>query len=140
MRDDQDFNIQFVQIIKNERGLYDKTLPEYRSKEEHEKIWNKISEQVNESGRLKQNCSWNVKNTTELLIRKERRFKNFYRKFKNAFYIERGKTAFHRIQKACDVLIVRSFRNIHRTNVKLFCKSYTKHWFAIVLMLYVIVG
>lgn len=57
MRDDQDFNIQFVQIIKNERSLYDKTLPEYRSKEEHEKIWNKISEQVNESGRLKQNSS-----------------------------------------------------------------------------------
>lgn len=50
MRDDQDFNIHFVKIIQSERSLYDKSLPEYRSKEEHEKIWQKISGQVNESG------------------------------------------------------------------------------------------
>lgn len=67
MRDDQDFNIQFVQIIKNERSLYDKTLPEYRSKEEHEKIWAKISTQVNESGKLNQQSIRNIKNTTKLI-------------------------------------------------------------------------
>ena len=52
MRDDQDFNIQFVQIIKRERSLYDKTLPEYRSKDEHDKIWQKVADEVNESGKL----------------------------------------------------------------------------------------
>lgn len=51
MRDDQDFNIHFVQIIEKERSLYDKTLPEYRSKDEHERIWQKISTEVNESGK-----------------------------------------------------------------------------------------
>ncbi|XP_055294926.1 uncharacterized protein LOC129564802 [Sitodiplosis mosellana] len=49
MRDDQDFNIHFVKIIERERSLYDKSLPEYRSKEEHERIWQKISTEVNES-------------------------------------------------------------------------------------------
>lgn len=52
MRDDQDFNIHFVKIIENERSLYDKSLPEYRSKEEHERIWQKISTEVNESGKF----------------------------------------------------------------------------------------
>lgn len=52
MRDDQDFNINFVKIIENERSLYDKSLPEYRSKEEHERIWQKISTEVNESGKF----------------------------------------------------------------------------------------
>lgn len=51
MRDDQDFNIHFVKIIERERSLYDKSLPEYRSKEEHERIWQKISTEVNESGK-----------------------------------------------------------------------------------------
>ncbi|XP_031616957.1 uncharacterized protein LOC116336899 [Contarinia nasturtii] len=49
MRDDQEFNIMFVKIIERERSLYDKSLPEYRSKEEHERIWLKISTEVNES-------------------------------------------------------------------------------------------
>lgn len=52
MRDDQDFNIHFVKIIERERSLYDKSLPEYRSKEEHERIWQKISTEVNESGKM----------------------------------------------------------------------------------------
>lgn len=52
MRDDQDFNIHFVKIIERERSLYDKSLPEYRSKEEHERIWQKISTEVNESGKI----------------------------------------------------------------------------------------
>lgn len=51
MRDDQDFNISFVRIIAKERALYDKTLPEYRCKDEHERIWQKISAEVNESGK-----------------------------------------------------------------------------------------
>lgn len=51
MRDDQEFNIQFVKIVEKERTLYDKSMPEYRSKEEHEKVWMKISEQINESGK-----------------------------------------------------------------------------------------
>lgn len=52
MRDDQDFNIHFVKIIEHERSLYDKSMPEYRSKEEHERIWQKISAEVNESGKF----------------------------------------------------------------------------------------
>lgn len=55
MRDDQDFNIHFVKIIEKERCLYDKTLPEYRSKDEHDRIWQKISTEVNESGELQRN-------------------------------------------------------------------------------------
>lgn len=54
MRDDQDFNINFVKIIEKERCLYDKTLPEYRSKDEHDRIWQRISTEVNESGKFKQ--------------------------------------------------------------------------------------
>lgn len=51
MRDDQEFNIRFVQIIKNERCLYDKTIPEYRCKEEHDRIWQKVATEANESGK-----------------------------------------------------------------------------------------
>lgn len=54
MRDDQDFNIRFVQIIKNARCLYDKSLPEYRSKEEHDRVWQKVAQEANESGKKKQ--------------------------------------------------------------------------------------
>lgn len=50
MRDDQDFNIMFVRIIEKERILYDKSLPEYRSKDEHDRVWQKIANEVNESG------------------------------------------------------------------------------------------
>lgn len=50
MRDDQEFNVQFVKTVEKERTLYDKSLPEYRSKEEHEKVWMRVSEQINESG------------------------------------------------------------------------------------------
>lgn len=52
MRDDQEFNINFVKIIEKERCLYDKTLSEYRSKEVHDQIWKKISNEVKESGEL----------------------------------------------------------------------------------------
>lgn len=51
MRDDQDFNIEFIKIVEKERTLYDKSVPEYRSKEEHDKAWQKISEQINERGK-----------------------------------------------------------------------------------------
>lgn len=54
MRDDQDFNINFVKIIEKERCLYDKTLPGYRSKDDHDRIWERISTEVNESGKLNQ--------------------------------------------------------------------------------------
>lgn len=52
MRDDQEFNINFVKIIEKERCLYDKTLSEYRSKEVHDQIWKRISSEVKESGEL----------------------------------------------------------------------------------------
>lgn len=51
MRDDQDFNIMFVKIIEKERILYDKSLAEYRSKDEHDRVWQKIASEVHESGR-----------------------------------------------------------------------------------------
>lgn len=51
MRDDQDFNINFVQIIQKEPSLYDKSLAEYRNKDEHERIWQKVGKEVNESGK-----------------------------------------------------------------------------------------
>lgn len=50
MRDDQDFNILFVRIIEKERILYDKALPEYRSKDEHDRVWQRIASEVKESG------------------------------------------------------------------------------------------
>lgn len=50
MRDDQDFNIMFVKIIEKERILYDKSLPEYRSKDEHDRVWQKIANEVHENG------------------------------------------------------------------------------------------
>lgn len=52
MRDDQEFNINFVKIIERERCLYDKTMSEYRSKDMHDQIWKKISTEVKESGKL----------------------------------------------------------------------------------------
>lgn len=52
MRDDQEFNINFVKIIEKERCLYDKNMPEYRSKDMHDQIWKKISDEVKESGTL----------------------------------------------------------------------------------------
>lgn len=49
-RDDHAFNINFVQLVKNEKCLYDKSLPEYRNKDEHDKAWEKIANNVNENG------------------------------------------------------------------------------------------
>lgn len=51
MRDDHDFNINFVKLIEKERCLYDKNVTEYRSKEMHEQIWRKIADDVNDSGK-----------------------------------------------------------------------------------------
>ncbi|XP_037034020.1 uncharacterized protein LOC119072823 [Bradysia coprophila] len=48
-RDDHAFNINFVKIIKKKRCLYDKTLPEYRNKDEHEKAWEQIASELNEN-------------------------------------------------------------------------------------------
>lgn len=72
MRDDQDFNIHFVKIIENERSLYDKTLPEYRSKEEHERIWQKISTEVNESGKFSQTHNEYILRPSSSTLRQER--------------------------------------------------------------------
>lgn len=51
MRDDQEFNINFVKIVQKYRCLFDKTLPEYRSKDDHERIWNKVAQEAKESGK-----------------------------------------------------------------------------------------
>lgn len=51
MRDDHEFNIHFVKLIEKERCLYDKSLPEYRSKDMHEQIWRQIAAEVNDSGK-----------------------------------------------------------------------------------------
>lgn len=51
-RDDHAFNINFVQLVKTQGCLYDKTLPEYRNKDEHDKAWEKIALEVNENGEL----------------------------------------------------------------------------------------
>lgn len=51
MRDDHEFNIHFVKLIEKERSLYDKSLPEYRSKDMHEQIWRQIAAEVNDSGK-----------------------------------------------------------------------------------------
>lgn len=53
MRDDQEFNINFVKIVQKYRCLFDKTLPEYRSKDDHERIWNKVAQESKESGKFK---------------------------------------------------------------------------------------
>lgn len=50
MRDDIEFNIRFVKLIEKERCIYDKAIPEYRSKDAQDKAWNKIGIEINESG------------------------------------------------------------------------------------------
>lgn len=52
-RDDHAFNINFVQLVKKQGCLYDKTLPEYRNKDEHDKAWEKIALEVNENGEFR---------------------------------------------------------------------------------------
>lgn len=52
MRDDQEFNINFVKIVQKYRCLFDKNLPEYRSKDDHERIWNKVAQEAKESGKF----------------------------------------------------------------------------------------
>lgn len=60
MRDDQEFNINFVKIIERERCLYDKTMSEYRSKDMHDQIWKKISTEVKESGKSRLVFTWQM--------------------------------------------------------------------------------
>lgn len=49
MNTDEDFNIKFVQIIKQHRCLYDKKVPEYRNKDFQEKSWVDIARETKES-------------------------------------------------------------------------------------------
>lgn len=56
MRDDQEFNINFVKIVQKYRCLFDKTMPEYRSKDDHERIWNKVAQEAKESGKFRMSC------------------------------------------------------------------------------------
>lgn len=49
-RDDHAFNIHFVALVQKKKCLYDKTLPEYRNKDEHDKAWERIAAEVNENG------------------------------------------------------------------------------------------
>lgn len=52
MRDDQEFNINFVKIVQKYRCLFDKSLPEYRNKDDHERVWNKVAQEAKESGKF----------------------------------------------------------------------------------------
>lgn len=50
LRDDQQFNIEFLQLISKHKALYDPDLPEYRNKEKLKKIWKLVATEVNGSG------------------------------------------------------------------------------------------
>lgn len=52
MRDDQEFNIRFVEIVKKYPCLYDKGTGQYRNKAQLENAWLLVANEVNESGTL----------------------------------------------------------------------------------------
>lgn len=51
MRDDQEFNIRFVEIVKKYPLLYDKGLGHIRNKSQIENSWQLVADEVNESGK-----------------------------------------------------------------------------------------
>lgn len=51
MRDDQDFNIEFVQLIEAQTCLYDITSKDYHRVNVQEKAWQSIAQQVNATGK-----------------------------------------------------------------------------------------
>ncbi|XP_037816668.1 uncharacterized protein LOC119607024 isoform X2 [Lucilia sericata] len=46
---DEDFNIRFVNLVRNHKCLYDKKVPEYRNRDNQEKAWLQISIETKES-------------------------------------------------------------------------------------------
>ena len=51
MQTDEDFNIRFVNLVRNHKCLYDKKVPEYRNRDNQEKAWLQISIETKESGK-----------------------------------------------------------------------------------------
>ncbi|XP_023297006.2 RING finger protein B isoform X1 [Lucilia cuprina] len=49
MQTDEDFNIRFVNLVRNHKCLYDKKVPEYRNRDNQEKAWLQISIETKES-------------------------------------------------------------------------------------------
>uniref|UniRef100_A0A1I8PQQ0 MADF domain-containing protein n=1 Tax=Stomoxys calcitrans TaxID=35570 RepID=A0A1I8PQQ0_STOCA len=49
MQTDEDFNIRFVNLVRNHKCLYDKKVPEYRNRDNQEKAWYQISLETKES-------------------------------------------------------------------------------------------
>ena len=51
MQTDEDFNIRFVNLVRNHKCLYDKKVPEYRNRDNQEKAWLQISIETKENGK-----------------------------------------------------------------------------------------
>ncbi|KAH8249600.1 hypothetical protein KR032_010776 [Drosophila birchii] len=49
MQADEDFNIRFVNLVRNHKCIYDKKVPEYRNRDNQEKAWLLISKETRES-------------------------------------------------------------------------------------------
>ncbi|XP_017025846.1 uncharacterized protein brwl isoform X2 [Drosophila kikkawai] len=49
MQADEDFNIRFVNLVRNHKCIYDKKVPEYRNRDNQEKAWVLISKETRES-------------------------------------------------------------------------------------------
>ncbi|KAH8283162.1 hypothetical protein KR054_012559 [Drosophila jambulina] len=49
MQADEDFNIRFVNLVRNHKCIYDKKVPEYRNRDNQEKAWMLISHETRES-------------------------------------------------------------------------------------------
>ena len=50
MRDDQDFNINFVQLVEQHPCLYDHTLPDYHRTRTQDQAWIAIGNEIKENG------------------------------------------------------------------------------------------
>ncbi|KAG8222298.1 hypothetical protein J437_LFUL001840 [Ladona fulva] len=60
MRDDQDFNIKFVQLVQQHPCLYDQSMPNYYRTRAQDQAWRVIANEIKENGTVRyftSNCT-----------------------------------------------------------------------------------